>query len=253
MNRFRMKGPAMEHGSGPRLLVAATSSSGEERGPVKGPVEAVRRPEAGTTRVVASVEGSPLQAAGFKALLTSLSSDLSVVGVTTALAEMVGMVERRRPDIAILDVRGVGRELAAAVRALQERCPTVKVVIVVESVQHLSVQELMRQGVSGFFSNEVSPERLMAALRMIKAGDVVIDPTVLSALLSQSKQRGVPLTAWELQILKLVAEGLQNEEIAKQLAISKSTLKRNLQTILTKLKVSNRVGAAAYAAKTGLI
>lgn len=82
---------------------------------------------------------------------------------------------------------------------------------------------------------------------------MVIDPTVLSALLSQSKQRGVPLTSWELQILKLVAEGLQNDEIARQLAISKSTLKRNLQTILTKLKVSNRVGAAAYAAKAGLI
>jgi DNA-binding NarL/FixJ family response regulator len=63
-------------------------------------------------------------------------------------------------------------------------------------------------------------ERLLAALQMIKAGDVVIDPTVLSALLSQSKQRGVPLTSWELQILKLVAEGLQNDEIARQLAIS---------------------------------
>lgn len=129
-----------------------------------------------------------------------------------------------------MDVRGVGRELGGVVRQLQERCPAVKVVIVVESVQHLSVQELMRLGISGFFSNEVSPERLLAALHMIKAGDVVIDPTVLSALLSQSKQRGVPLTSWELQILK-----------------------RNLQTILTKLKVSNRVGAAAYAAKAGLI
>ena len=244
----------MEHGSGPRVLVAATSTSGQQHGPVKGPGAAVRRPEVGpTTRVVASVEGSPLQAAGFKALLTSLSSDLRVVGVATALAEMLGMVERRRPDIAIMDVRGVGRELAAAARALQERCPTVKVVVVVESTQHLSVQELMRQGVSGLFSNAVSPERLLGALRMIKAGDVVIDPTVLSALLSQSKQRGVPLTAWELQILKLVAQGLQNEEIARQLAISKSTLKRNLQTILVKLKVSNRVGAAAYAAKAGLI
>jgi len=83
------------------------------------------------------------------------------------------------------------------------------------------VQELMRLGVSGFFSNEVSPER--------------------------------PLTSWELQILKLVADGLQNDEIARQLATSKSTLKRNLQTILAKLKVSNRVGAAAYAAKAGLI
>ena len=78
----------------------------------------------------------------------------------------------------------------------------------------------MRLGVSGFFSNEVSPER--------------------------------PLTSWELQILKLVADGLQNDEIARQLATSKSTLKRNLQTILAKLEVSNRVGAAAYA-KAGLI
>lgn len=243
----------MEHRGGPRLLVASPSRPGEERNPVKDPVEAEPRPDTGTIRVIASVEGSPLQAAGFKALLTSLSSDLSVVAVTTALADVVGAVERRRPDITIMDVRGVGRELAGVVRQLQERCPAVKVVIVVESVQHLSVQELMRLGVSGFFSNEVSPERLLAALRMIKAGDVVIDPTVLSALLSQSKQRGVPLTAWELQILKLVAEGLQNDEIARQLAISKSTLKRNLQTILTKLKVSNRVGAAAYAAKAGLI
>jgi len=242
----------MEHRGGPRLLVASTSRQGDERDPVKDPV-AVRRPEPGTTKLVAAVEGSPLQAAGFKALLTSLSSDLDVIAVTTTLAEVVALVERRRPHLCIMDVRGVGRELGGVVRQLQERCPAVKVVIVVESVQHLSVQELMRLGVSGFFSNEVSPERLLAALHMIKAGDVVIDPTVLSALLSQSKQRGVPLTSWELQILKLVAEGLQNDEIARQLAISKSTLKRNLQTILTKLKVSNRVGAAAYAAKVGLI
>lgn len=242
----------MEQGSGLRLLVPSASGSEDQRGPVRSPGPAVRRPEAATTRLVVAVEGSPLRAAGFKALLTSLSSDLHVVAVTTDLAELVPLVERRRPDIAVMDVRGIGRDLEGAVRALQQRCPAVKVVVVVESVQHLSVQELMRLGVSGCFSNEVSPERLLAALGMIRAGDVVIDPSVLNALLSQSRQR-VPLTAWELRILKLVAEGLQNDEIARQLAVSKSTLKRNLQTILGKLKVSNRVGAAAYAAKAGLI
>jgi hypothetical protein len=72
----------MEHRGGPRLLVASTSRQGDERDPVKDPV-AVRRPEPGTTKLVAAVEGSPLQAAGFKALLTSLSSDLDVIAATT--------------------------------------------------------------------------------------------------------------------------------------------------------------------------
>jgi DNA-binding NarL/FixJ family response regulator len=250
----------MENGGGTRLLVASKPTlqqarNGEPVDPRRlgEPVDPRRLADPATIRVVAAVEGSPLQAAGFKALLTSLSADITVVAVTTVLEEVVSAVERRRPDIAVMDVRGVGRELVGVVRQLQERHPTVRVVVVVEAVQHVSVQELMRLGVSGFFSNDVSPERLLSALRMIRAGDVVIDPTVLSAMLSQSKQRGVPLSTWELQILKLVAEGLQNDEIARQLAVSKSTLKRNLQTILGKLKVSNRVGAAAYAAKTGLI
>lgn len=242
----------MEHGSGPRLLVAATSSPGPERGPRKGPGAAVRRPEGAIIRVVAWVEGSRLQAAGFEALLTSLSSELRVVGVATGLAELVAMAARRRPDLAVMQVRGVGGELAGALGALRERCAALKVVLVVESVQQLGVRELMRQGVSGCLSNEVSPERLLGALRMVRAGDVVIDPAVLGALLCGSRQRGA-LTAWEVRILRLVAQGLQNQEIARQLAISTSTLKRNLRTILAKLQVSNRVGAAAYAAKAGLI
>ena len=92
--------------------------------PVEDPV-AVRRPEPGTTKLVAAVEGSPLQAAGFRALLTSLSSDLDVIAATTTLAEVVALVERRRPHLCIMDVRGVGRELGGVVRQLQERCPAV--------------------------------------------------------------------------------------------------------------------------------
>jgi two-component system, NarL family, nitrate/nitrite response regulator NarL len=239
----------MGHGGAPRLLVAPASGPADARD--RDPAGA-RLPETGTTRLVAAVEGSPLQAAGFKALLTSLSSDLDVAA-TGSLVEVLGLVERRRPDIAIMDVRGAGPELSAVVRQLQERHPATRVVLVVESLEHLGVQELLRLGVSGVFSNQVSPERLLAALHMIKAGNVVIDPTVLHTLLSESKQRGAPLTAWELRILKLVAEGLQNDVIARQLGISTSTLKRNLQTILGKLKVSNRAGAAAYAAKAGPI
>ena len=211
------------------------------------------RPETGTIRLVAAVEGSRLRAAGFRALLTSLSSSLEVVAVTTSLVEVVGLVERRRPDVAIMDVRGVGGELVVMLRQLQERRPATRVVLVVESVRHLSVQELMRLGVRGLFSGQVSPQRLLAALRMIRAGDVVIDPTVLSALPSRSNHHGEALTASELRILKLVADGFQNDEIAKQLGISTSTLKRNLQTILGKLDVSNRAGAAAYAARAGLV
>jgi hypothetical protein len=114
----------MEHRGGPRLLVASTGRQGDERDPVEDPV-AVRRPEPGTTKLVAAVEGSPLQAAGFRALLTSLSSDLDVIAATTTLAEVVALVERRRPHLCIMDVRGVGRELGGVVRQLQERCPAV--------------------------------------------------------------------------------------------------------------------------------
>ncbi|MEV0994176.1 response regulator transcription factor [Nonomuraea sp. NPDC050202] len=205
------------------------------------------------TRVVVMVEGSLLQAVAFGGLLREISSDLRVLTVVRRLDEYRRAVEARVPDIALLDVRSLHPMLIKVVRRLRETVPTVKIVLVVGVIDPGGAREVMRLGVSGLFSGEADPRGLLRGLKVIGAGDVVMDGVASGLVFREPGGAAPELTAHELRILRLVARGMRNDEIARQLAISQSTLKRNLKPILTKLDATDRAGALLAAAKAGLL
>jgi DNA-binding NarL/FixJ family response regulator len=205
------------------------------------------------TGVVVMVEGSLLQVAGVEALLGDISSDITLLAVVRRLDEFRAEVEEHGPDIAILDVRRIQPAHIQVIGRLRETAPEVRIVLVIDTIDLTNARELMRLGVSGLFSGDVDPKGLLRGLRVIKAGDVVIDAAATSLLFHEPAGPAPSLTAHELRILHLVARGLRNDEIARRLAISESTLKRNLRPILAKLDATDRAGALLAAAKAGLI
>ncbi|MFI6908310.1 LuxR C-terminal-related transcriptional regulator [Nonomuraea sp. NPDC050394] len=204
-------------------------------------------------RVVAMVEGSRLQVAGFRMLLRQVSSNISVLAVVRRFDELGHAIDGRAPDIAVLDVRTLDPALIQAVRRLRESAPSVKIMLVVDIIDSAGAREVMRLGVSGLFSSDADPHGLLRGLQAVSAGDVVISSTASGPLFREPTGPIPALTAHELRILRLVAKGLRNDEIARQLAISPSTLKRNLKPILSKLDATDRASALFAAAKAGLL
>ncbi|MFI6496230.1 LuxR C-terminal-related transcriptional regulator [Nonomuraea typhae] len=186
-------------------------------------------------------------------LLRQVSSNISVLAVVRGFEELGHAVNGRAPDIAVLDVRSLDPALIQVVRRLRETRPALKIMLVVDAIDAAGAREVMRLGVSGLFSSDADLHGLSRALQVISAGDVVISSTASGPLFSEPAGPVPSLTAHELRILRLLAKGLRNEEIARQLAISTSTLKRNLRPILSKLHATDRAGALFAAAKAGLL
>ncbi|MQA97558.1 MAG: hypothetical protein GEV11_24090 [Streptosporangiales bacterium] len=218
----------------------------------------------GTTRVVALVEGSRLQAAGFAALLAGFSPEITVLAVPRDIAGCRREIDRDRPDIAILNVRTVRPELVRLLRYLQERGDQVRPVMLAESLDPQCVGRVLGLGLGGLLSADLEPADLLNALRVLRAGRMILDPAVVPYLVNGAcDMNGVQgrapattpagLTSAELEILRLAAEGLGNDEIAQRLAISTSTLKRNLRLIVGKLPARDRTSAVVAAVRAGLI
>jgi DNA-binding NarL/FixJ family response regulator len=199
------------------------------------------------------VEGSRLHAGGLAALLTSRSAAIAVVSVMRELDECYCEIDRHRPDIAIFEVRRIRPEFVRFLRLLRERHGTVRLVVIVGSMERHGAQQLLSLGLGGLLSADLAPADLLAALHVIRSGGLVVDPTAMSHALNGSDQGSLALTAWELRILRLAAQGMRNDEMARQLSISQSTLKRNFRLIFGKLGARDRTSALVAAARAGLI
>lgn len=199
------------------------------------------------------VDDHPSYAKGLEMLLRDVSSDIRVIKTAKTGAEAIRAVGEHLPDLVLMDIRMPERDGIETTKAIREQFPVVKVVMLTVSEEDQDVYDAMRLGASGYLPKQIEVEELIAAIRSIHSGQVVISPVVAGKLLGQGSQEEVPLTESERDLLKLVAEGHENVQIAEMLSISESTLKRNLRNILEKLHLHNRVQAAVYAAKKGWI
>lgn len=207
-----------------------------------------------TQQLVISVvvaDDQPSYAFGLKTLLETLSDDVRVVGVATSADEGLRLVQEHMPDLVLMDVRMPGREGVEAAKKIHQIFPSVKVVMLTVSDSPEDVGETLRAGARGYLTKDINPEELLASLRAVMADEIVLAPFAAAILVGNTAP--VALRDSELHVLSLLADGKDLAQIAKDICVSESTLKRMIRGIQVKLQAENRMQAVVTAAKRGLI
>jgi DNA-binding NarL/FixJ family response regulator len=202
---------------------------------------------------------------GFAGLLDT-QPDFTVVGTAADGAEAVSVCRERDPDVVLMDIRMPGMDGIEATRQLTSSAAAGRPRVLILTTFDLDeyVYDAIRAGASGFLLKDVTAERLFDAVRVIAAGDALLAPTVTRRLISEfatmRRQPDAPpaaslaaLTPREIQVLRLVAEGLSNPEIAGRLTITEETVKTHVSRVLTKLGLRDRTQAVVTAYETGLV
>jgi DNA-binding NarL/FixJ family response regulator len=244
----------------------ALTPQDDARSPVSiyraGMAEAETQPAAAVSVLIA--DDQALVRAGFRAILEE-QPGLRVVGEAGDGRAAIDLVHRRRPDVVLMDIQMPDIDgLEAARRILSEADEEHPVAILMLTTFDLNeyVYDALRAGVSGFLLKDVVPEELIAAIRVVAAGDALIAPTITKRLIEQfarsSPPRNTPsaledLTPREMEILILVARGRSNGEIAEGLVLSQATVKTHVKRILSKLGLRDRVQAVVLAYEAGLV
>jgi DNA-binding NarL/FixJ family response regulator len=202
--------------------------------------------------------------AGFRMILEA-EPDLEVVGEATTGEEAVTEVGRLRPDVVLMDVRMPEMDGIEATRRLLDGNDDTKVVMLTTFDMDEYVYEAFRAGASGFLVKDVPPEQLVAGIRSVASGDALLAPTVTRRLIQEYVQRPLVggarplppelgrLTARELEVLRMMARGLSNTEIAAELFVSETTVKTHVAHVLAKLVVRDRVQAVVFAYESGVV
>jgi DNA-binding NarL/FixJ family response regulator len=211
------------------------------------------------TRVLL-VEDDALMRAGLRGILER-EADLDVVGEAEDGREALGHARRTLPDVVLMDVRMPGVDGITATREVLEALPDTRVMILTTFEQDDYIFGALRAGASGFLLKRTRPEELVAAVRTVAAGDSLLSPSVTSRVIARMAQRpevgaeggAERLTARELEVLRLVARGLSNAEIAAELVIEESTVKTHTKRLVGKLGLRDRVQVVIYAYEHGLV
>ena len=202
--------------------------------------------------------------AGFAALLDT-QPDFTVLGTAADGAEAVRACRDQSPDVALLDVRMPGMDGIEATRLLTSAGSETRVLILTTFDLDEYVYDALCAGASGFLLKDVTAERLFDAVRVIAAGDALLAPSVTRRLIGEfARQRPrrtgsepsaslAALTPRETEVLRLIAEGMSNPEIAAQLVVTEETVKTHVSRILGKLGLRDRTQAVVTAYESGLV
>lgn len=195
-------------------------------------------------------------------MLIEAEPDLVVVGEAADGIEAVELVERTAPDVVLLDVRMPRLDGLSAARRILALDHAPRVLILTTFGEDEYLYEALRMGASGFLLKVAPPEQLLEGIRVVAAGDGLIDPKmtrrVIEAFGSHGITSGPPpeiesLTPRESEVLRLMAAGLANHEIADRLFLSQATVKTHVKRVLMKLGLRDRVQAVVLAYETGLV
>lgn len=202
-------------------------------------------------------------------VLETRAEDISVVGVAADGSAAIELAETTRPDVVLMDVRMPGMNGVESTKTLKERHPEMRVLMLTTFDDDEYVIEALRLGAAGYLLKDVPPTELIAAVRAVYAGGVLISPRVASRLVDKLVQSPVeealgvdprPEAPWlsrlserEKEILSLLAKGCENREIARRLYIAEQTVKNYVSDIYCKIGVRDRVQAARLAAEAGLV
>jgi DNA-binding NarL/FixJ family response regulator/class 3 adenylate cyclase len=219
---------------------------------------------AGRSVRVLIVDDQALVRTGFRMILEA-EPDLEVVGEAADGLEALEQARALAPDVVLMDVRMPEVDgIEATRRLLGEDEVTAKVVMLTTFDMDEYVYEALRAGASGFLLKDVPPEQLLAGIRAVASGDALLAPSVTRRVIEEFVKRPPDsvrtpperlgeLTARETEVLKLIARGLSNAEIAKELYVSETTVKTHVAHCLMKLELRDRVQAVVLAYESGLV
>ena len=191
-------------------------------------------------------------------------SDIEVVGEASDGAEAVQTATDTLPDIVLMDVRMPRRSGIEACAGIHETVPSAKIIMLTISDEEADLYEAIKAGAMGYLLKEISIEEVATAIRAVHGGQSLISPSMASKLITEfasmsrrtddRQQVTAPrLTDREMEVLKLVAKGMNNRDIAKQLFISENTVKNHVRNILEKLQLHSRMEAVVYAVREKLL
>lgn len=205
----------------------------------------------GLVRVMV-VDPQPCFSEGLRALLNFFHKGADVVATSTSLSA-VRSIGDLKLDVLIADSELVGEDDWKFVAKICDVVPPLRVIILATTIDPSHVAKAFSHGVMGYLDKDISSEDLVHAIRLAKGGRVVTSPLVVETILNRQREGDRELTEQERVVLTHVAKGLDNDEIARLVALSASTLKRTLQKAIAKLNAENRIQAAVIATRNGLI
>ena len=212
------------------------------------------------------VDDQAMVRAGFRMILES-EDDFAVVGEAADGIEATEMVGRCRPDVILMDIRMPRMDgVEATARILADHPPdgsNPRILVLTTFDLDDYVYAVLRSGASGFLLKDAPAEQLIEAVRVVHRGDALLSPSVTRRLIEEVTRRPDPslalvpglddLTERELEVLKLVARGLSNSEVAERLYLGEATIKTHLGRVLSKLNLRDRVQAVVLAYESGLV
>lgn len=194
------------------------------------------------------------------AMLLETESGIQVVGEARTGSEAVAAVLRERPDVLLVDLKMPELDGLGVLKVVKARAPGTRVVLLTGLEVDEAILEAVYQGADGFLFKDVPPAELCKAIRVIAAGEVYLQPAVaarLVRLLARSQEeppaRRGELTAREREILRLMARGHTNQEIAELTGLAVETVRSHVKNILQKLEQPNRTRAVLFALRSGLV
>jgi len=209
------------------------------------------------------VDDQALVRRGFRLILEA-AADITVVGEAADGQAALDAIERHDPDVVLMDIRMPTLDGIAATRQLAARGrPQPRVLVLTTYDLDEYVYDALRAGASGFLLKDTPPEQLAPAIRVVAAGDALLAPSVTRRLIeafarhparaTDATSEPTVLTEREREVLRLLARGMSNNEIAARLSVSGTTVKTHLSNIFSKLALRDRVQAVVYAYETGLV
>jgi DNA-binding NarL/FixJ family response regulator len=181
--------------------------------------------------------------------------DLEVVGDVASGETALALVRQLHPDVVLMDIRLPGMNGIEASRRIRKDHPDVRVLMVTAHDDEEYVRGALDAGAAGYLSKTAPGRKLVEAVRAVAAGTTVLEPAMMTRLLSEpgSRRAANGLTDRELAVLKLLAEGLHNKQVAKRLGISMRTVERHCDNIYDKLGVGSRTEAVVWAISSKLV
>ena len=193
-----------------------------------------------------------------------LHEDIEVVGEAAEGAAAVGLVDGLHPDVVLMDLVMPGLDGVAATRKVLELSPDTKVIVLTSFAGDNEVFPAIQAGATSYLLKDVSPEELVASIRAVHRGEPRLHPDVARRLMSAMRESATPpgsealtdvdqLTEREREVVRLVAQGRSNRDIATEFFISEKTVKTHVSHILAKLDLKDRTQLAIFAIKHGLV
>ena len=187
-----------------------------------------------------------------------LQDGFEVVGEAGDGDEAVSAAERLRPDVVLMDLVMPRRDGVSAMRALRDRVPGARVIVLTSFLDEDKLLPALRAGAAGYLLKNAQPEELERAVRAASAGEAVLDPVVAARLVDALAASGNEdpidrLTPREREVLQLVGRGFPNKRIARELELAEKTVKTHVGHVLAKLGMTDRTQAAVIAVRAGLV